>query len=106
MKERADWLPFGAQVEQALNWLAAHADGIRVATIWQAAAIAGAYVLAWLLAPHVQSSAASLTKWKWLEPHAPLAARIPSPLMLPAIWLSLLWICLGIAHQFSMPCVC
>lgn len=102
MNELFDWLPFSGQISQAVDWLAANAVEIRVATIWQVTAIASSYVIAWFLNRLLRSSAPSLTTWKWAESFAPLANRIFSPLVLPTIWLSLLWISLGIAHQFSL----
>lgn len=103
MTEISSWLPFGDQFAQALGWLANNAAELSVATFGQAAAITAAYMLAWFLSPLIRRGIGALPKGQWLESYAPLAERIFSPLTLPAVWLSLLWTAVGIAHKFSFP---
>jgi len=103
MKDVATWLPFGKQLLEAANWLEANATDLSTATIGQAAVVAFAYIVAWLVSPLIRRTLAALIKGRWIESYAPLLGRVVSPLTLPAVWLLLMWLSLGVAQQLQLP---
>jgi len=103
MHDAAAWLPFGKQLLQAFEWLEAHASELSTVFIGQAAFVAFAYIVAWLVSPIVRRTLAALVKGRWLDAYTPLLARALSPLTIPTCWLILLWTSLGVARQLELP---
>jgi small-conductance mechanosensitive channel len=103
MQDVVTWLPFGDQLLDAVTWLEANATELSTATIGQAAVVALAYIVAWLVSPLIRRTVAALVKGRWIESYAPVLGRVLSPLTLPAIWLVLMWVGLGIAQQLRQP---
>src|SRR5882724_3697836 len=86
----------------ARDWLAHNALAISVATMGQILVVGGTFVAARYIAPHLRGRLASVAKGRF-EMRVIRIARALEPLLLPTIWLTLLWLSVLIATGADLP---
>ncbi|HEV8389493.1 MAG TPA: mechanosensitive ion channel protein MscS, partial [Dongiaceae bacterium] len=86
----------------ARAWIAANAVALSVATVAQILIVGVAYLAARAAAPRLRRLFANLSRGRF-EPQIARIGRALSPLTLPIIWLSLLWLAVLIEAGAGLP---
>ncbi|HET6157731.1 MAG TPA: mechanosensitive ion channel domain-containing protein [Dongiaceae bacterium] len=90
------------QLAAARAWIAANAVALSVATIAQILIIGLAYLAARIAAPRLRRLFTGLSRGRF-EPQVARIGRALSPLTLPIIWLTLLWLAVLIEAGAGLP---
>jgi small-conductance mechanosensitive channel len=91
-----------SQLEAARSWLADNAIELSVSVGSQAIVVVVAFLAARLIAPRARAALARAMGGRRLELQLRLAADAVMPLMLPVVWLLLLWVTMLIARQSDL----